>query len=123
MLRVAGEVDLFTLPDLQFALDGGLSTCPAHLVVDLTRMTFCSLRGLELLTRTGHIAAEKQTGYAVSGVPPHLDRVWARGWGGDLPVRYRSIVAAVAAIRAADYRSARKRGPDTVLRARDAHGR
>lgn len=107
VLRVTGEVDLFTLPDLQFALDGSLSTRPAHLVVDLTRITFCCIRGLDLLTRTGHIAAERQTGYAVSGVSPHLHRVWALGWDGDLPVRYRSIVVAVAAIRAADYRSAR----------------
>ncbi len=110
VLRVAGEVDLCTLPNLQFALDGGLCTRPSQLVVDLTRMTFCSIRGFALLTHIGRIAAEQQTGYAVSGVPPHLDRVWGLGWGRGRPVRYGSIAAAVAAIRAAaDFRSARAR--------------
>ncbi len=107
VLRVAGEVDLCTLPNLRCALDGGLYPRPAHLIVDLARTTFCSIQGLALLTHTGHIAAGQQTGYAVSGVPPHLDRVWALGWGGGRPVRYRSIVVAVGAILAADYRPAR----------------
>lgn len=101
VLRVAGQIDLCTLPRLQLALDGSLERRPAHLVVDLTRMIFCSIQGLALLTQTGHTAAEQATGYAVSGVPPHLDRVWTLGWGGELPVRHRSIAVAVAAIRAA----------------------
>lgn len=106
VLRVAGELDLFTLPKLRLAVDSSLARRPAHLVVDLTRMIFCSVRGLDLLTHLGSIAAEKNAGYAVSGVSPHLDRIWALGWAGDLPVRYRSTVVAVAAIRAASYRSA-----------------
>ena len=100
VLRVEGEVDLYTLPTLPVALDNSLKRRPAHLVVDLAQVTFCSVRGLDLLTRAGHTAAEEQTGYAVSGVLPHLDRVWSLGWDDDLPVRYRSIVVAVAAIRA-----------------------
>lgn len=101
VLRVAGEVDLCTLPNLQVALDSSLKRRPAHLVVDLAQVTFCSIRGLHLLTQTGHTAAEKTISYAVSGVSPHLDRIWSLGWDGDLPIRYRSIVIAVATIRAA----------------------
>ncbi len=100
VLRVAGEIDLCTLPTLQRALEDSLGRRPAHLIVDLARTTFCSVRGLEMLTRTGHTAAQEATGYAVTGVPPRLNRVWVLGWDGELPVRYRSIVVAVAAIRA-----------------------
>lgn len=101
VLRVAGQIDLYTLPRLQLALDGSLKRRPAHLVVDLTGTTFCSIQGLARLTQTGHTAADQATGYAVSGVPPHLDRVWTLGWDGEVPVRHRSIVVAVSAIRAA----------------------
>ncbi len=100
VLRVDGEVDLWTLPILQTALDHSLDQHPAHLVVDLTRMAFCSARGLDVLTRSHHTAAEQAIGYAVSGVPPGIDRIWTLCWEGDLPVRYRSITAAVTAIRA-----------------------
>lgn len=102
VLRVDGEIDLCTLPILQTAMGGSLDQHPAHLVVDLARMTFCSARGLTLLVEVGRTAAAKATGYVVSGVPPEIDRVWTLLWDrGDLPVRCRSTAAAVAAIRAA----------------------
>ncbi len=102
VLQVAGEIDLCTLPNLQVALHGSLKRRPAHLVVDLARMTYCSVRGLDLLTEAGRTATKKATGYAVSGVPPHTARIWTLGWDDvDLPVRYRSTAAAVTALRAA----------------------
>ncbi|MGH3898962.1 MAG: STAS domain-containing protein [Pseudonocardiaceae bacterium] len=101
MLRIEGEVDLCTLPMLRAALSDTLDQHPAHLVVDLARMTFCSARGLTLFTQLGRTATEQATGYAVSGVPAQVDRVWALGWDGDRPVRYRSTATAVTAIRAA----------------------
>jgi len=99
VLRVACEVDLCTLPVLRAAVDDGLDQRPAHLVIDVSRMTFCSAQGLDLLIQTGRTAAEKAIGYAISGVLPQIDRVWALCCDGDLPVRYRSIAAAVTAIR------------------------
>lgn len=98
VLRVAGEVDLCTLPTLQTALDHGLDQYPAHLVVDLAQMTFCCIGGLGLLTRTRHTAARNATSYTVSGVRPHIDRLWTRLWDGDLPVRCRSTAVALTAI-------------------------
>jgi hypothetical protein len=86
VVRVWGEVDLCTLPILNAALDVSLDQGPAYLVVDLARMTFCSVRGLDLLTQTGRIAAERETGYAVT--VRRLTRRWiaptgGRGSGGD----------------------------------------
>ncbi len=98
VLRVSGEVDLCTLPTLQTALDHSLDQHPAHLVVDLARMIFCSVRGLALLTQTRHTAARNAASYTVSGVLPHIERHWTLLWDGDLPVRYRSTAAAVTAI-------------------------
>lgn len=102
VVRVVGEVDLCTIPILQAALDASLDQRPAHLVVDLARMTFCSVRGLDLLTQIGRIAAAAATGYAVTGVLPRINRVWNLCWGGDCPVRYPSAAAAVLGIQAAE---------------------
>lgn len=102
VLRVAGEVDLCTVPILHAALEEGLGQDPAHLVVDLAQMTFCSVRGLDLLTQTRRIAAAKATGYAVTGVLPRINHVWTLSWGGELPIHYRSTAAAITAIRAAE---------------------
>lgn len=102
VLRVDGEVDLCTLPILRAALDDSLDRHPAQLVIDLARMTFCSVRGLDLLTKTGRITTGNATGYAVSGVSPQLDRIWTLGWDGDLPVRYPSTATALTAIPTAE---------------------
>ncbi len=98
VVRVAGEVDLCTLPVLQAALGEGLDHHPTHLLVDLARMTFCSARGLDLLIHIGHTTAETATRFAVCGVAPQIDRVWALAWDGDLPIRHRSTAAAMTAI-------------------------
>lgn len=99
VLRVEGEVDLCTLPILQAALGDSLDHHPAHLLVDLARMTFCSARGLDLLTQTGHATAGQATSFAVCGVSPQLDRIWSLVWEGDLPIGHRSTAAAMAALR------------------------
>ena len=99
VLRVDGEVDLCTLPILRAGLDDSLDQHPGQLVIDLARMTFCSVRGLDLLTMTGRIAAGNPTGYAVSGASPWLERIWMLCWDGDLPVRYPSVETALTAIR------------------------
>jgi anti-anti-sigma factor len=70
VLRVEGELDLCTLPILQAALGECLDQHPAHLLVDLAGMTFCSAQGLGLLIQTGCTTADKATSFAVSGVLP-----------------------------------------------------
>lgn len=97
VLRVKGEVDLCSLPILQAALGECLEQHPAHLLVDLAGMTFCSAQGLDLIIQTGCTIADT-TSFAVSGVPPRIDRVWTLVWDGDLPIRHRSTAAAMTAI-------------------------
>jgi anti-anti-sigma factor len=102
VLQVEGEVDLCTLPILQAALGDSLDHHPAHLLVDLAQMTFCSARGMDLLTQTGHTTAGQATSFAVCGVSLQLDRVWSEVWEGDLPIGHRSTAAAMTTLRAAE---------------------
>lgn len=99
VLHVDGEIDLWTLPALQAALARSLRRRPRYLVVDLSRMTYCGAAGLWQLERAGAEAAENGIGYAVSGCAPHLSRLWSRVWPAtEVPVRYRTVAAAVTAI-------------------------
>lgn len=107
VLRVAGEVDLSTLPVLQAALTNGLARRPGHLLVDLAELTFCSAWGLALLVQAGSAAAGHGTGYTVSAVSRHINRVWTTLWlESELPIRYPTATAGVLAARArqADHR-------------------
>ncbi len=101
VLRLGGEVDLLTVPELAAALDGSLDQRPAHLVVDLARLQFCSARGMGLLVRADVTAAERRIGYAISAIPRRLHRIWNQLWQAEMPPCYPSTAAAVTAIRAA----------------------
>lgn len=51
-LRVAGEVDLASVPELRAAIDGAAGADGA-LLLDFTRVTFMDSTGLQLLLRLG----------------------------------------------------------------------
>lgn len=103
-LRVAGELDQLTCPALRAALDaaldGALDRTARHLVVDLAGVTFCCVRGFALLADIGRSAVAAGTGYAISGLPLHLERHSRLLWADRVPIRhYRSAAVAVTAIR------------------------
>lgn len=100
VLRVSGEIDLLTLPLLEAALDAHLDQQPDHLLVDLAAVTYCCARGMNLLVTTADHAAGQGIGYAVSGLPPWLDRIWRTLFHDETPVRYRSVATAVTAVQA-----------------------
>lgn len=110
VLHVAGEIDLLTDPTLRAALDavldGAVDRATRHVVVDMAGVTFCGVRGFALLADTGRVAAARGTGYAISGLAPHLQRHAQLLWTGGGAVgraairRYRSAATAVTAIRA-----------------------
>jgi anti-sigma B factor antagonist len=98
VLRVAGEVDLLTIAVLQGALTSGLARGPCHLLVDLAELTFCSVRGLSLLVEAGRTAAGQGAGYSVTAASRQADRAWTVLWPvGELPIRYPTAAAGVAA--------------------------
>lgn len=100
ILRMAGEIDLLTQPAVQTALHSGLQAGALHLLVDLSAVSFCGARGLSTLADATSTAAGRRIGYAVSGLSPHLSRVATTLWEPHRPPRYRSLAAAVTAIRA-----------------------
>jgi anti-anti-sigma factor len=103
ILRVAGEIDLLTMSALERALDAALDAATdqrsGDLVVDLAGVGFCCVRGFALLFTAAATAQTNGTGYALSGLSPHLDRIATLLWPGQRCVRYRSTAAAVTAIR------------------------
>jgi anti-sigma B factor antagonist len=110
-LRVAGEVDLSTVPVLQAALADSLVRGPCHLVVDLAGLTFGSARALTLLVDAGRTAAGQGTGYTVSAASELVIRLWMLLWdAGDLPIRYPTAAAGVIAalVRQTDQRTERR---------------
>lgn len=99
LLRVAGEVDLHSLPVLQHALTATIDQRPADLVVDLAAVGFCCVRGIALLVTAGTTAQTNRTTFTLSGLPPHLHRISTRLWPEEPFLHYRSAAAAVAALR------------------------
>jgi anti-anti-sigma factor len=99
VLRVAGEIDMLTIPVLQDALGAAVSRHPADLVVDLAGVDFCCVRGFALLAAADRTAQTCGTGYALSGLTLHLNRLATLLDREQRCVRYRSVAAAVSAIR------------------------
>ena len=51
VVRVQGEVDLYTAPQLWAALDAAIAGAPHELVIDLSDVTFLDSSGLSVLVR------------------------------------------------------------------------
>lgn len=100
VLRVVGEIDMLTIPVLQDALGAAVSRHPADLVVDSAGVDFCCVRGFALLAAADRTAQTCGTGYALSGLTPHLNRLATLLEREQRCVRYRSVASAVSAIRA-----------------------
>lgn len=99
LLRVAGEIDMLSLAVLRDALGVAMARQPADLVVDLAGVVFCCVRGFLLLAGGARAAQNSGIGYALSGLNPHLDRVATLIGPEPGCVRYRSVAAAISAIR------------------------
>jgi anti-anti-sigma factor len=99
VLRVTGEIDMLTLPVVRDALSAAVARHPADLVVDLAGVNFCCVHGFALLAAAARTARIWGTGYALSGMNPHLDRVATLLDPEKDCVQYRSVAAAVTAIR------------------------
>ena len=99
VLHVAGEIDLVTLPLLRHALAAAVGHRPGDLVVDMAAVDFCCLRGFTLLATAATTAQTNGTGYALSGLSPHLGRFATLLWPEAPFVRYSSTATAVTAIR------------------------
>jgi anti-anti-sigma factor len=89
VLRVAGDIDLLTLPVVEDALSEAWRGPWPHVVVDLTDVGFCCVRGFALLVAATHDAAALGVEFAVSGVHPRFDRFTALLWPDHPITRHR----------------------------------
>jgi anti-sigma B factor antagonist len=99
VVRVAGEIDLLSLHVLRDALSAAADRNPADLVVDLAGVAFCCAQGFALLAQAVRTAQNRNTGFALCGLTLRLDRVATLLTFEECCVRYRSVAAAVHAIR------------------------
>lgn len=101
VVRVAGEVDLLTVPVLQDALADSLARSPCDLIIDLSAMTFCGVRGMTVLVQTGATAARCGAGYALAAAPGQVRRALPLLWPVDeLPMQFPSAAVGVLAAMA-----------------------
>lgn len=105
VLHMAGDIDMLTLPLVCAALVTALDARPADLVVDLSEVRFCGVRGFVLLAAMARTTATCGIGYAVAGVGLHLDRAATQAWSDQRLRRHPTIAAAVTAARRTQVRS------------------
>lgn len=74
VVRVAGDIDMLTLPLVWGAVITALEYHPADLVVGVSEVGFCGARGFALLAAVARVTAAGGIGYTISGVGRHHDR-------------------------------------------------
>lgn len=91
VLRVHGEVDAVTAPRLAEALaraqaSGPLpGSAPQRVVVDVSAMTFCSVRGLAVLHSAAERATAEQGTVSIAGLSARLVGLLATLWPSPYP--------------------------------------
>lgn len=102
LLRIRGEVDLYTIGRVEDGVRSVLASRPRHVVVDLTGMGFCGLRGLATIVTAHLTAAGLGIGFSVCGAPAQAVRVWSVMWDrAERPPLHPDVGTAVCAARSA----------------------
>jgi hypothetical protein len=123
VVRLAGDLDMLTLPLGWAAVITALDHHPADLVVDLSEVGFCGVRGFALLAAIARVTAAGGIGYTISGLGRHHERGANLSWTDVQIVRARNAAAAVLAIREAQaLRSPRSPVPTSSPRTGNHHG-
>ncbi|HEY1967452.1 MAG TPA: STAS domain-containing protein [Pseudonocardia sp.] len=99
VLRVAGEIDLYTDAPLRTMLAAAVTHRLVAVVVDLAGVNFCGGAGFGVLADTALRATVAGGGFAVTGLSPMMERHANLVWIQNLPVRYPGIAQAVRAFR------------------------
>jgi anti-anti-sigma regulatory factor len=101
VVRLAADIDMLTLPLVWAAVITALDHHPADLVVDLSEVGFCGVRGFALLAAIARVTAAGGIGYTISGLGRHHERGANLSWTDEQIARARNTTAAVTAIREA----------------------
>ncbi|GAA4579683.1 STAS domain-containing protein [Micromonospora coerulea] len=74
-LRLAGELDMSTAPELTAAIDRLARAGERHLLIDLTELTFCDSTGIAAIVRGDNRAAAEGGWLRVTGASGRVARV------------------------------------------------
>jgi anti-sigma B factor antagonist len=83
VVRVAGDIDMLTLPHVWTALITALEQQPVDLTVDMSEVGFCGVRGFALLAAIARVTRTGGIGYTVTGLGRHLERPTTLLWADD----------------------------------------
>lgn len=75
LLRLAGELDMSSAPELNAAVDRLAAAGERHLLVDLTELTFCDSTGIAAFVRGDNRAAADGGWLRVTGATGRVARV------------------------------------------------
>jgi anti-sigma B factor antagonist len=95
VLSVVGEIDIVTAPDLEDAIAHEVAATPAHLVIDLSGVTFFGSLGLATLIRTVDALEEHRAVRLTLVVGRHARRTMELTKTVDLFVLHDSVEAAL----------------------------
>ncbi|MGW0331725.1 STAS domain-containing protein [Streptomyces sp. NPDC003011] len=76
LLKVAGELDHYTAPQLTQALDGVPLTPGTALVIDLSGLTYCDSTGITVLVTAYHRTEAAGCSLSLAGLDHNLTRVF-----------------------------------------------
>lgn len=96
--RVSGVADLMTAPRLTAALERVLQQCPGRLVLDLSAVGFCDVRGLTVLLHARTKASRRGVRFATAGASRLLIREWTLLRPFDAHLHHPNVAEAVGAL-------------------------
>ncbi|MBL6278065.1 STAS domain-containing protein [Micromonospora fiedleri] len=74
-LRLAGELDMSSAPELNEAIDRLAAAGQRRLLIDLTELTFCDSTGIAVFVRGDNRAAEQGGWLRITGATGRVERV------------------------------------------------
>ncbi|MFH8883471.1 STAS domain-containing protein [Streptomyces californicus] len=75
VLRISGDLDYETAPELREAVDGLTLGAGQTMVLDLADLGFCDSSGISALISARNLAMERGGGVALAAVPPNTLRI------------------------------------------------
>ncbi|MFJ7215436.1 STAS domain-containing protein [Amycolatopsis sp. NPDC098790] len=76
VLKVAGELDLASAPQLSKAIFTQLGHDPAGLILDLEHLTFCTSAGLHAMAHAATVTSTKKISFVVAAAQRTVARVF-----------------------------------------------
>ncbi|MEV7684985.1 STAS domain-containing protein [Streptomyces bungoensis] len=98
VLRLAGELDHYTGPDLRQAVEDLLRTSGAGIVADLSGLDYCDSTGITVIITAYHRAEAMGSAFSVGGLSPAMSQLFRVAGLDQIFVLHPSVQEAVDAL-------------------------